>query len=161
MLGAAIVVYGEQTDLVDQTLACLRFYKAESCGKCVPCRIGSTKLYELCEDLSGGRLTKSDIERLTDRTQSEIYALAQAMADTAICGLGTSVPKSIQSLLTHFPQDVSRYLREHAGASGVGSGGGGSSAVGHSAVGHSGVLGSSVPGPGKPGDASRSNVLGG
>ena len=150
MLGAAIVIYGEQTDLVDQTLACLRFYKAESCGKCVPCRIGSTKLYELCEDLSGGRLSKSDIERLTDRNQSEIYALAQAMADTAICGLGTSVPKSIQSLLTHFPQDVSRYLREHAGASGVGS----------SAVGHSGVLGSGIPGQGKPSDASRSNVLG-
>ncbi|MFM8250356.1 MAG: NADH-ubiquinone oxidoreductase-F iron-sulfur binding region domain-containing protein [Planctomycetota bacterium] len=114
MLGAAIVIYGEQTDIVDQTLACLRFYKAESCGKCVPCRIGSTKLYELCEDLSGGKLTPSDIERLTDRNRSEISALAQAMADTAICGLGTSVPKSIQSLLAHFPQDVSRYLRSQS-----------------------------------------------
>ena len=108
MLGAAIVVYAEGTDLVGQTLSCLRFFRAESCGKCVPCRIGSTKLYELCEDLQAGKLTSTDIERLNDRSHSEIFALAQTLADTAICGLGTSVPKSIQSLLAYFPDDVER-----------------------------------------------------
>ena len=111
MLGAAIVVYAEGTDLVTQMLSCQRFYQAESCGKCVPCRIGSTKLVEIGEDLQAGRLDRHDIDRLNDRGQSEVFALAQAMADTAICGLGTSAPNPIQSLLAYFPQDVLKHLR--------------------------------------------------
>lgn len=111
MLGAAIVVYAEGTDIVQQTLSCLKFYKAESCGKCVPCRIGSTKMVEMCEDLHAGRLTRSDVDRLADREQGEVFALAQAMAETAICGLGTSVPNPFKSLLAYFPDDVQRYLR--------------------------------------------------
>ena len=111
MLGAAIIVYAEGTDLVDQTLSCLKFYEAESCGKCVPCRIGSTKLVEICEDLKAGRLTQADVDRLNDRQQSPVFALAQAMGDTAICGLGTSVPNPIKSLLAYFPEDVKQYVR--------------------------------------------------
>jgi NADH:ubiquinone oxidoreductase subunit F (NADH-binding)/NADH:ubiquinone oxidoreductase subunit E len=111
MIGAAIVVYAEGTDLVDQTLASLKFYQSESCGKCVPCRIGSTKLVEICEDLQGGKLTQADIDHLSDRKSSPVFALAQAMADTAICGLGTSVPNPIKSLLAYFPEDVKQYVR--------------------------------------------------
>ncbi|HZL88561.1 MAG TPA: NADH-ubiquinone oxidoreductase-F iron-sulfur binding region domain-containing protein [Pirellulaceae bacterium] len=110
MIGAAIVVYGEGTDLVDQTLGSLKFYQAESCGKCVPCRIGSTKLVEICEDLHNGKLTQADIDRLNDRNASPVFALAQAMAETAICGLGTSAPNPIKSLLAYFPEDVKQYV---------------------------------------------------
>lgn len=111
MLGAAIIVYAEGTDLVDQTLGCLKFYAAESCGKCVPCRIGSTKLVEICEDLRDGKLSQADVDRLNDRQASPVFALAQAMGDTAICGLGTSVPNPIKSLLAYFPEDVKQYIR--------------------------------------------------
>src|SRR5207237_10131123 len=65
MLGAGIVVYGEDADLVEQALACQRFYSSESCGKCVPCRIGSTKLTEIAADLVGRRLKQSDIAALS------------------------------------------------------------------------------------------------
>ena len=111
MLGAAIVVYAEGADLVAQMLACQRFYQAESCGKCVPCRIGSAKLVAIGEDLHNGKLGRADADRLSDRQQSELFALAQAMADTAICGLGTSAPNPLKSLLAYFPQDVSKHLR--------------------------------------------------
>jgi NADH:ubiquinone oxidoreductase subunit F (NADH-binding)/NADH:ubiquinone oxidoreductase subunit E len=112
MLGAAIVVYAEGTDLVQQALGCLRFYQAESCGKCLPCRIGSTKLVEICEDLAARRLTQADVDRLADRDDSPVLALAQTMGDTAICGLGTSAPNPLKSLLAYFPDDVNAYLRE-------------------------------------------------
>jgi NADH:ubiquinone oxidoreductase subunit F (NADH-binding)/NADH:ubiquinone oxidoreductase subunit E len=111
MLGAAIVVYAEGADLVDQALACQRFFQAESCGKCLPCRIGSTKLAEIGDDLAAGRLSAAQIEQLVDRTSGSIAALAQAMADTAICGLGTSAPSPLRSLLAYFPEDVRRRLR--------------------------------------------------
>ena len=110
MLGAAIIVYAEGTDIVDQALACLKFYKAESCGKCVPCRIGSAKLVEICEDLQAGRLRQADIELLNSRSESPVLALAQTMADTAICGLGTSVPNPLKSLLAYFPADVQKHV---------------------------------------------------
>lgn len=111
MLGAAIVVYAEGADLMAQMLACQQFYQAESCGKCVPCRIGSAKLVSIGEDLRDGKLDQADANRLGDRHQSELFALAQAMADTAICGLGTSAPNPLKSLLSYFPQDVSKHLR--------------------------------------------------
>jgi NADH:ubiquinone oxidoreductase subunit F (NADH-binding)/NADH:ubiquinone oxidoreductase subunit E len=111
MIGAAIVVYAEGTDLVDQTLGSLKFYAAESCGKCVPCRIGSTKLVEICQDLHDGKLTQADVDRLSDRSTGPVFALSQAMAETAICGLGTSVPNPIKSLLAYFPEDVKQYIR--------------------------------------------------
>jgi NADH:ubiquinone oxidoreductase subunit F (NADH-binding) len=61
--------------------------------------------------LRGGKLDHAAASRLGDRQQSELFALAQAMADTAICGLGTSAPNPLKSLLAYFPQDVSQHLR--------------------------------------------------
>ena len=44
MLGAAFVVYGERADMFEQALNCVEFFRNESCGKCVPCRLGTDKL---------------------------------------------------------------------------------------------------------------------
>jgi len=109
MLGAGIVVYGEEADLVEQMLACQRFYQAESCGKCVPCRIGSTKLAEIGTDLAGHRLSRDDLALLTSET-GPIGELAFTMANTAICGLGNVAPNPLTTLLKYFPGEVSRYV---------------------------------------------------
>jgi NADH:ubiquinone oxidoreductase subunit F (NADH-binding) len=106
MLGAGIVVYGEDADLVSQALACLKFFQAESCGKCVPCRIGSTKLAEIGEALVAGRLTQGQLEALSAES-GVISDLAFTMASTAICGLGTVAPNPLTTLLKHFPDEVS------------------------------------------------------
>jgi NADH:ubiquinone oxidoreductase subunit F (NADH-binding)/NADH:ubiquinone oxidoreductase subunit E len=109
MLGAGIVVYSEEADLVEQALACQRFYSAESCGKCVPCRIGSTKFTEITADLVAGRLTTSQITALTS-DGGPITDLAFTMVNTAICGLGTVAPNPLTTLLRFFPEEVERYV---------------------------------------------------
>src|SRR5262249_24088377 len=50
MLGAAFVVYGDLANMVEQALNCVEFYRNESCGKCVPCRLGSQKLADIIAD---------------------------------------------------------------------------------------------------------------
>ena len=110
MLGAGIVVYADDADLVEQALACQRFYQAESCGKCVPCRIGSTKLAEIADDLANRRLNEASLAQLTSET-GPIGELTFTMVNTAICGLGTVAPNPLTTLLKHFPSEVSRYLR--------------------------------------------------
>ncbi len=107
MLGAGIVVYAAGADLVEQALACLRFFEAESCGKCVPCRIGSKKLAEIGADLAAGRLTAAQIAELQSDA-GPISELSFTMASTSICGLGTVAPNPLTSLLRHFPKLVAQ-----------------------------------------------------
>jgi NADH:ubiquinone oxidoreductase subunit F (NADH-binding) len=105
MLGAGIVVYAADANLMDQALACLRFFQAESCGKCVPCRVGSTKLAQIGADLAAGKLNDQQIADL-QREGGAVADLAFAMASTAICGLGTVAPNPLTTLLKHFPSVV-------------------------------------------------------
>lgn len=110
MMGAGITIYGEAADMVDQALSASLFYARESCGKCVPCRIGSTKIVEMAEDLRAGKLSASDIDQLRKRDGS-LQELALTMRNTAICGLGTVAPNPLTTLLAHFDADVQKYLK--------------------------------------------------
>jgi NADH:ubiquinone oxidoreductase subunit F (NADH-binding)/NADH:ubiquinone oxidoreductase subunit E len=109
MLGAAIIVYAEGADLVEQAVGCSQFYQAESCGKCVPCRIGTTRLVEIGTDLRDRKLDAAAIERLRDQEAGALAALSRAMGETAICGLGQIASNPLQTLLAHFPDDVTRH----------------------------------------------------
>ncbi len=109
MLGAAIVVYADGADLVDQAVGCSQFYQAQSCGKCVPCRIGTTKLVEIGTDLRDRKLDTAAIDSLRDQEAGALAALSRAMGETAICGLGQIAANPLQTLLAHFPDDVARY----------------------------------------------------
>jgi NADH:ubiquinone oxidoreductase subunit F (NADH-binding)/NADH:ubiquinone oxidoreductase subunit E len=102
MLGAAIVIVGDKANIVDFALNCVEFYKNESCGKCVPCRMGSRKLTELIRSLMAGNFPR---ERL-----GLIEELAKAMYATSICGLGMVVPNPIVTVLKYFPEEVEPYL---------------------------------------------------
>ena len=111
MLGGGLVVYAEGADLVDQAVACLKFYQSESCGKCVPCRIGSTKMVEIGEALQQRCLTAAEIEGLLSSDGGLVWELSQAMAETAICGLGNVAPNPLRTLLSYFPADLQSYVR--------------------------------------------------
>lgn len=106
MLGGGMVVYGDKADLVEQALACQKFYRNESCGKCVPCRIGSQKLVEIATDVYEHRHTAESLKK----ERQNIQELAETMVLTAICGLGTVAPNPLTSVLEYFPADVERYL---------------------------------------------------
>ena len=82
MLGSgAVVVIAEGTDLLAAATNVLRFFRNESCGKCVPCRVGSTKAHAMLSDLieSGGG---------PDDVSDTILELEKTMRLTSICGLG-------------------------------------------------------------------------
>jgi NADH-quinone oxidoreductase subunit F len=102
MLGAAFVVYGDRRDMVEQALNCTQFYRNESCGKCVPCRMGSQKLTDLLEEVLARRYPRDGLGLVKE--------LGDAMLATSICGLGQVVPNPITSVMKHFPEDLEKYF---------------------------------------------------
>lgn len=99
MLGAGIVVYGEKADLLSEVLACSRFFRNESCGKCVPCRIGSEKITVMGTQLHDGQLSPAQLPVLS-RTIKE---LGDVMEATSICGLGQVASNPLRHFLRFFP----------------------------------------------------------
>ncbi|MFY9999598.1 MAG: NADH-ubiquinone oxidoreductase-F iron-sulfur binding region domain-containing protein, partial [Trebonia sp.] len=82
MLGSgAIVVMAEGTDLLAAATNVLRFFRDESCGKCVPCRVGSAKAHVILQ----GLLTAGDGAA---GVNGEVSDLAEVLRRTSICGLG-------------------------------------------------------------------------
>ena len=103
MLGSgAIVVCDDTTCMLDMALAAVKFYRNESCGKCVPCRTGSQKMVDLLTRWTHGKVT----ERVYHGDLALLDELFQAMSLTSICGLGQIVPAPILSVLRHFPAEV-------------------------------------------------------
>jgi len=81
MLGSgALVVLAEDTDLLAAATNVLRFFRDESCGKCVPCRVGSTKAYEL--------LHGAPTSALDPGAREQVVRLEETLRKTSICGLG-------------------------------------------------------------------------
>ena len=108
MLGGGIVVYSDEADLVDQALGCLEFFRNESCGKCAPCRIGTQKLVELATRIRDGAVPTEALYGAEPAVGRTLAELANAMRDTAICGLGTVAANPMRTLLHHFQADVER-----------------------------------------------------
>jgi formate dehydrogenase beta subunit len=97
MLGAGLVVYDSSVNVMDQALNFTRFFRNESCGKCVPCRIGSQKLVEIGTRLAGGL---SPIER--EDATADVFDLAYTLGLTSICGLGVVAPNPLTTVLEWF-----------------------------------------------------------
>ncbi len=107
MVGSgAIVICAEGRCMLDMALNSTRFYRNESCGKCVPCRMGSQKMVDMLKGWTEGHSSKDDMQVLKE--------LSTAMSLASICGLGQIVPAPIQSILKHFPEVVDDHLvRRH------------------------------------------------
>jgi len=90
-------VFDSDSCAVDAAKFFLSFTKAESCGKCVPCREGTMRLYEMLDKLSTGKGSEADLEK--------IGTLGALMRDTALCGLGQGAPNPVVSLLKKFAQE--------------------------------------------------------
>lgn len=90
----AILVMDEDTDMVDMLKSVLHFFKHESCGHCVPCRLGTAKLVELIDDIYASKGKKEDIDAL--------FEITQAMKSASFCPLGQSVSLPVSSALKYF-----------------------------------------------------------
>jgi formate dehydrogenase beta subunit len=86
---AAVIVLSDQDDVRAAALNLMRFFEAESCGQCTPCRVGTQKARML-------------MERET-WDQALLEELAQTMRDASICGLGQAAANPLASVLSHFP----------------------------------------------------------
>ncbi len=112
MVGSsAIVVCAEGRCMLDMALNAVRFYRNESCGKCVPCRLGSQKMVEILEGWTRGNSGPSDIPLVEE--------LSHALRQGSICGLGQFLPAPIQSVLKHFRAEVEEHLTNRRCPAGV------------------------------------------
>ena len=101
MLGTgAVMVLGEGRDLFSLATNLVRFFRNESCGKCVPCRLGSRRAVELLEGVMDGSVPSGALE--------ELAPLADTLQQTSICGLGQVALNPIESMLRHFPDETPR-----------------------------------------------------
>jgi len=88
----------EQTDIVDMLQSVLHFFKHESCGHCVPCRLGTKQLVEIIDHIAEGKGKQGDIEKMVN--------ISQTMRDTSFCPLGQSLILPITSSLKYFKDEV-------------------------------------------------------
>jgi NADH:ubiquinone oxidoreductase subunit F (NADH-binding)/NADH:ubiquinone oxidoreductase subunit E len=116
MLGSgAIVVCDDTTCMLDMALNAVRFYRNESCGKCVPCRVGSQKMVDLLTRWTQGALPEAQYRG----DLALLEELSQAMGLTSICGLGQIVPAPIQSVLKHFRAEIDAHVLHGQCPSGI------------------------------------------
>jgi NADH-quinone oxidoreductase subunit F len=99
--------------MLDMALNAVRFFRKESCGKCVPCRIGSQKMVEILE-----RWVRGSEKEMQDE-HDLVEKLSEILVQGSICGLGQSVPKPIQSVIQHFRKEVDEHLEHRLCRAGV------------------------------------------
>jgi formate dehydrogenase iron-sulfur subunit len=98
-----IVAFDDTVDMATMARYAMEFCAIESCGKCTPCRIGSTRGVELMDRIIQG------VE--PERNLALLEELCETMLHGSLCGLGGMTPFPVQSALKHFPQDFRRRSR--------------------------------------------------
>lgn len=92
-----IVVFDDTVNMAEMARYSMEFCKIESCGKCTPCRIGSTRGVEVMDDIINGRNLDKNIPLLRD--------LCDTLLNGSLCALGGMTPYPVLSALNHFPED--------------------------------------------------------
>jgi formate dehydrogenase iron-sulfur subunit len=94
---AGIVVFDDTADMLKQARFAFEFCAIESCGKCTPCRIGSTRGVEVADKIAGGDQPETQIALIKD--------LCNTMKYGSLCALGGFTPYPVLSAINHFPED--------------------------------------------------------
>ncbi|MFP4024266.1 MAG: NADH-ubiquinone oxidoreductase-F iron-sulfur binding region domain-containing protein [Thiohalospira sp.] len=106
MMGSGgMIVMDEDDCMVSVAKFYLDFTVEESCGKCSPCRIGNKRLYELLDQITQGKATMDDLQRL--RNMSEV------IKETSLCGLGQTSPNPVLSTLDNFWDEYVAHVIDH------------------------------------------------
>lgn len=98
MGSGGMVVMDESTNMVDVASYYMEFCKDESCGKCIPCRVGTEQMHRLLGKIRAGQATQADLDRLTQ--------LCRMVRETSLCGSGQSAPNPVLSTLRYFPKNM-------------------------------------------------------
>ncbi len=106
MIGSGgLVVMDEDTCMVETARFFMEFTQKESCGKCVPCREGTKRMLEILDRIIANKGTLEDLDLLEE--------LADTITNTALCGLGQSACKPVQSTLKYFRDEYLAHVVDH------------------------------------------------
>ncbi|GAA5139445.1 formate dehydrogenase beta subunit [Alloalcanivorax gelatiniphagus] len=95
-----VVMFDDTVDMGEQARFAMEFCTVESCGKCTPCRIGSVRGVEVIDRIRAGENRDANLELLSE--------LCETMVDGSLCAMGGMTPFPVQSVLKHFPDDLTR-----------------------------------------------------
>jgi formate dehydrogenase iron-sulfur subunit len=99
-----VVVFDDTVDLAKQARFAMEFCAIESCGKCTPCRIGSTRGVEVLDRVIANQDRTKNLQLLDD--------LCELMTEGSLCALGGLTPYPVQSAIQYFPEDFAKPLME-------------------------------------------------
>ena len=102
MGSGGMIVMDEDTCMVDVARYFLRFTQEESCGKCVPCRVGTRQMEEILTRITEGKGEQGDIERLEE--------LANTVKQGSLCGLGQTAPNPVLTTLRYFRSEYEAHI---------------------------------------------------
>ena len=111
MGSGGLIVMDEDTCMVDVARFFLEFVQEESCGKCVPCRVGTRRMLEILERICGGHGEEGDIDRLVQ--------LGHFIKSASLCGLGQTAPNPVLSTIRHFRHEYEQHIRDKHCEAGV------------------------------------------
>jgi NAD-dependent dihydropyrimidine dehydrogenase PreA subunit len=104
MGSGGLVVCDEDTCMVDLARYFLKFTQEESCGKCVPCRVGTRVILETLERICAGQGREGDIEYLIE--------LSETVKSSSLCGLGQTAPNPVLTTLRYFRDEYEAHIDE-------------------------------------------------
>jgi len=112
MMGSGgMVVMDQDTCMVDTARYFLSFTQEESCGKCVPCRLGTKRMLEILTRITEGQGTEEDIDLLME--------MAEGIKDSALCGLGQTCPNPVLTTIKYFRDEYDEHIRNRRCPAGV------------------------------------------
>jgi len=111
MGSGGLVVMDENTCMVDVARYFLDFTQRESCGQCIPCRLGTRQMFEILDDITKGKGRHGDIDLLVE--------LSESIKRSSICGLGKTVPNPVLTTLRYFRNEYEAHIHEKRCLAGV------------------------------------------
>ncbi len=111
MGSGGLIVMDEDNCMVDVAKFFMEFIQDESCGKCVPCRIGTKRMLEILERITMGLGRDGDVERLIE--------LGESIQESALCGLGQTAPNPVLSTIKYFREEYDEHIRDKKCRAGV------------------------------------------
>ena len=113
MGSGGMVVMDEDTCMVDMTKFFINFLQKESCGKCIPCREGTNRMYEILNAITQRPATEEQHETLSRfKGVMQLESLAQVIRETSLCGLGKTAPNPVLSALEYFRDEFEEHIYE-------------------------------------------------
>ncbi len=112
MGSGGLVVMDQDTCMVDMARYFLSFITSESCGKCIPCREGTQRLYEVLDSIVSpySKMAREEENLLRFNRVLNMESLAQVIKDTSLCGLGQSAPNPVLSTLRFFKSEYDAHI---------------------------------------------------